>query len=409
MTTIQENDATPVPTDQQVASSSFGFLSTDEAAALLIENVQDYAIFLTDLTGCIVSWNPGVERILGYSQAEFLGLVSSVIFTPEDIAQGAPEQELSTARSRCSAVDERWHVRKDGSRFWGSGFMTFLQDEAGQPRGFAKIMRDLTDKKWLEEERGRLLAMHAAARQQAEEAQHAAEENNLFKDRFISVVSHEMRTPLTSIRAWLSLLNTEALPEAETRTALDTMQRGTDTLVHLINDLLDTERIRTGKMQINLEPFNILHVVANAIQAIHHKAEAKSISVGIKNLSTNTIVLGESARMEQIIVNLLSNAVKFTPNGGHVEVCVNLDGKEVGLTVTDTGKGIAPEFLPKVFDQFCQAEQSHSRSHGGLGLGLYIVRELVELHGGTIQAESEGDNKGATFRLLLPVAPPQEN
>ncbi len=404
-------DATTVANKQPTPVNSFGFLSPDEAASLLLENVKDYAMFLLDLSGHNVSWNPGVERILGYSEAQFVGQHTSAIFTPEDIEQGAPEQEMNTARAQHSAVDERWHVHKDGSRFWASGFLTFLQDEAGQPRGYAKIMRDRTDWKLLEQERERLLEENRKAREEAEE-------NNRFKDHFISVVSHEMRTPLTSICGWLSLLRSGALQEPAISTGLDTVQRGADSLVRLVNDLLDSERIRTGKMQLEIEPVNLLSVMANAIEAVRYRAEEKSISITTKTISADHVVLGDAARLEQVLLNLLTNAVKFTPQGGSVEVCVNShateqgqgqcreQGQEVELTVSDTGKGIAPEFLPHVFDQFRQEEESHSRSYGGLGLGLYIVRELVELHGGTIQAESEGAGKGATFRVRLPAAPP---
>jgi signal transduction histidine kinase len=273
----------------------------------------------------------------------------------------------------------------------------------------------------LEEARAALEAKQAALEetnvllerlvQEHRKAKEEAEENNRFKDRFISVVSHEMRTPLTSMFGWLSLLRLGALQEPAISTALDTLQRGADSLLRLINDLLDTERIRTGKIHLDKEPVNLVPVIANAIEAVRHRAEEKSISINMKTLVDNRVVLGDAARLEQILLNLLFNAVKFTPEGGSVEVCVNShateQGREVELTVSDTGKGIAPEFLPHVFDQFRQEEAADSRSYGGLGLGLYIVRELVDLHGGIIQAESDGAGTGATFRVRLPAAPRQ--
>jgi signal transduction histidine kinase len=291
--------------------------------------------------------------------------------------------------------------------------MSPVKDERGRVVGVSTIARDHTAAKLLQQQRDRLLQEHQQARQQAEEAWHRAEESERFKDQFISIVSHEMRSPLTSIGGWLSLLRSGKLQEPDIDNALNAIGRGTDTLLRLVNDLMDVERIRTGKIHIYREEVDFHSVVAHAVQAVQPQTQEKSIRVNTKSVSNTFIVLGDASRLHQIILNLLCNAIKFTPQGGSVDVCVNShvteQGEEVELMVSDTGKGIAPEFLPYAFDQFRQEEEPHSRSYRGLGLGLYIVRELVELHGGTIQAESEGANTGATFRVRLPSAPPLQS
>jgi PAS domain S-box-containing protein len=411
-TPLQASENPRVSThSSQTSTPKFAFVTDDEFATLIIENIHDYAMFLIGLDGQIQSWNSGVERILGYSEDEFVGQPLSLVFTPEDRQAGAPQHELETATRDHRAVDERWHVRKDGSTFWASGILTLLCDEQGQPRGFAKIMRDRTDWKQHEEERERLLKEHGEARKdaeearaRAEEAQQKAETTNRFKDRFISSVSHEMRTPLTTVLGWVSLLRSRALDEDAATQALATIERNTNTLVTLVNDLLDIERIRSDKLRLNIQSVNLVGIVATALESIRPEATAKGLNVHT-NITAHRNVLGDAERLRQILLNLLSNAIKFTPAGGSIEVYLEDEDKFVQMCVRDTGKGISRDFLPHVFDQFQQAEESDIRRHGGLGLGLFIAQNLVKLQGGTIEAHSEGEGLGATFCVHLPAAP----
>jgi PAS domain S-box-containing protein len=375
--------------------------------AAVVESSRD-SVVTVDFHGIITTWNKAAEQVYGYSADEAIGQELVQLTLPQDLSEVLGNIE-KVKQSQKVEVFDSVRINKGGQEIHLEVSMSPIKDEQGQVVGVSTIARDHTAAKLLEQQRDRLLQEHQQARQQAEEAQQAAEESERFKDRFISIVSHEMRSPLTATFGWLSLLRSGQLQEPDIGNALNTIQRGTDTLLRLTNDLMDVERIRTGKMHIEREPVDLHSVMAQTVQAVQPQTQEKSISVDTKNVSMTCVVIGDAARLEQILLNLLSNAVKFTPQGGSVEVCLSShdkeQGKEVELTVSDTGKGISSEFLPYVFEQFRQEEESHSRSQGGLGLGLYIVRELVGLHGGTIQAESDGAGKGATFRVRLPVEP----
>jgi PAS domain S-box-containing protein len=389
--------------------------------AAIVESSRD-SIVTVDFDGVITTWNKAAEQLYGYRAGEAIGQQLVQLTFPRNLSEVLRNIE-NVKQSQKVEVFDSVRINKGGHEMHLEVSMSPVKDEHGRVVGVSTIARDHTAAKLLQQERDRLLQEHQQARQQAEEAQsraeeaqsraeeaqRAAEQNNLFKDRFIAVVSHEMRTPLTSIHGWLSVLRSGKLQEPDISNGLDVVQRGADTLVRLVNDLLDVERMRTDKLQLEKEPVNLLPVLFNAIEGVRYRAEEKSISIHTKPLCADHMVVGDAGRLEQILLNLLSNAVKFTPKGGSVEVCMNCHdkehGKEVEFTVSDTGKGISPEFLPYVFEQFRQEEESHSRSYGGLGLGLYIVRELVELHGGTIQAESDGEGKGATFRVRFPAEP----
>ncbi len=229
-------------------------------------------------------------------------------------------------------------------------------------------------------------------------------EANRLKDEFLATVSHELRTPLTAMLSWIRLLQDGLLDDRERGRGLEVIERNARAQSRLIDDLLDTSRIVTGKLQIAREPVAVEPVVSDAVESLRPAAAAKGIDVRIAVDNCGTVV-GEAKRLQQVLWNLLSNAVKFTPRGGRVDVVARRDGDELELRVSDTGPGISPAFLPHVFDRFRQADTSTTRAHGGLGLGLAIVRHLVELHGGTVRAESDGDQRGATFIVRLPLAP----
>jgi PAS domain S-box-containing protein len=611
---------------------------------LIVESVRDYAVFMTDLEGRIVSWNPGVESLLGYAEGEWVGEQASIIFTPEDCEQGAHLQEMETALREGRAEDKRWHVRKDGSRLWADGVLMLLRDGEGGPRAFAKILRDNTEARLTEErlreseERFQLLvelspdaiAVHAegvvlfintagakllradspeqivgraiadlihpdyhavirgrlervgrgetpppaeikfirldgteiygelasapllykgkpavqavvrdlTGRKQAEEALresekrfrlifnqqfqfmsilspegilldinelplrvagitreqvlgrlfwetpwwdglpemqagwpirlneaarsdtpvfsvdlykaadgtriadasitavktldgrveffivqasditerkrveeererllHEAQEANRLKDEFLATVSHELRTPLTAILGWAHLMRGGQLEGEGAERALETIERNARSQAQLIDDLLDVSRIVTGKLRLDVVPVSPRSFIDPAFEAVRPAAEAKGVQLQKVIDRGVGAVMGDPARLQQVVWNLLTNAVKFTPGGGRVQVKLKLVNAHVEIAVSDTGAGIDPEFLPHVFERFRQADQRTTRQHGGLGLGLAIVRHLIELHGGSVRADSAGEGAGATFTVRLPVVP----
>ncbi|MEG4202869.1 PAS domain S-box protein [Microcoleus sp. Pol7_A1] len=521
---------------------------------LMIESAKDYAIFTLDLNGTIATWNSGAQRVLGYTDAEAIGCHGSIMFTPEDKEQGRAEKERQIALTQGQVENERWHLRKDGSRFWASGLMMPLQDETGNTQGFVNILQDKTAQRqanqrlhllyemtsdllateqplalmntlfsklsaqldlhcyynFLVEEkdnrqklhlsnfsgiseevaammewidfgqhicglvardrrqivvdreqlatnphaqiirsmgitayaaqpliaRGRLLGtlsfgsltrtcftseeidllqvtcdqvaialervnLTTSLQQQAEQLLQA----NRIKDEFLAVLSHELRSPLNPILGWSKLLQVRKFDEAKTAQALATIERNAKLQSELIEDLLDVSRILQGKLSLNPTSINLASTITTALETVRLAAGAKSIAVEVSLDSNVGAVSGDPTRLQQVVWNLLSNAVKFTPAGGRVEVRLEQVGNQAQITISDNGKGIPQEFLPHVFDYFRQADSATTRKFGGLGLGLAIVRYLVELHGGTVQADSPGEELGATFTVRLPLMP----
>jgi signal transduction histidine kinase/DNA-binding response OmpR family regulator len=265
-------------------------------------------------------------------------------------------------------------------------------------RHAAELQQEITERKQAEEERARMLVREQAARAEAEQA-------NRTKDEFLATLSHELRTPLTAILGWSHLLRATKFDEEGIARALDTIERNARSQSQLIDDLLDVSRIITGKLRLDVRPLALIPVIKSAIESIRPAAAAKGIEFQLAFDETADAVTGDADRLQQVVWNLFSNAVKFTPDGGQVSIRLERDGARARLTVSDTGQGIEPVFLPYIFDRFRQADGSTTRKHGGLGLGLAIVRHLVELHGGTISVHSEGENRGATFTILLPLRP----
>jgi signal transduction histidine kinase/ActR/RegA family two-component response regulator len=300
---------------------------------------------------------------------------------------------------------ERWVLAKGQAQFEGEG-------ESRRTVDFFGTLLDVTDRKQAEVERELLLQREQSARETAERA-------NRVKDEFLAVLSHELRSPLNPILGWSTLLLNGKLDPAKTTQALTTIQRNAKLQSELIEDLLDVSRILRGKLNLNVAPVNLAANIRAAIETVRLAAEAKSIQITANLAEDAGLVWGDSTRLQQVIWNLLSNAVKFTPKGGQVEVRLErVDSGDRGefpappspypyaqITVSDTGQGIAPDFLPYVFDYFRQADGTTTRKFGGLGLGLAIVRHLVELHGGTVRAESSGEGQGANFTLRLPLMP----
>jgi len=242
----------------------------------------------------------------------------------------------------------------------------------------------------------RLLKLERTARE-------AAEESNRLKDEFLATVSHELRTPLTAILGWSRMLEGGDLDDETVHQAVETIGRNARAQAQIVDDILDVSRIITGNLYLELQPMEVVPVIENAINVIRQTAEAKGIRIETYFNAKPAMISGDANRLQQVVWNLLSNAVKFTESGGRVCVKVSQVGAAVEISVSDTGQGISPEFLPYVFERFTQADSTTTRQHGGLGLGLAIARHLVEIHGGSIKAESLGQGRGATFRIRLPL------
>ncbi|MEH1869277.1 MAG: ATP-binding protein [Nostoc sp.] len=264
-------------------------------------------------------------------------------------------------------------------------------------------IEDFTDLTFRVQEYKNLRDQALALAEDRQRAQEAAEAANRIKDEFLAIVSHELRSPLNPILGWAKLLRNRSLNEATTVRALETIERNAVLQAQLIEDLLDISRILRGKLALNLENVDLAFIIEAALETVHLAAEAKSIQINLDLDIKTGQVKGDSSRLQQVVWNLLSNAIKFTPVGGKVEVYLEQIDSQIQLRICDTGKGINPDFLPHVFEHFYQADSSTSRSSGGLGLGLAIVRQVVELHGGTVWAQSAGEGQGATFTVYLPV------
>jgi CheY-like chemotaxis protein len=260
------------------------------------------------------------------------------------------------------------------------------------------VTRDITERRLAEEERERLLTSERAARADAEAA-------SRLKDEFLATVSHELRTPLTAVLGWARLLRVNEFDEAGRKHAVSVIERNARSQQQLIEDLLDVSRIITGKLRLDVAPIDPAALVEAAVEAVLPGAEAKEISVEKEMDASGGFISGDAARLQQVVWNLLSNAIKFTPRGGHVHVRLGRVNSHIEISISDSGDGIRAEFLPFVFDRFRQADGTTARQYGGLGLGLAIVRHLVELHGGTVSADSPGEGKGATFTVKLPIIP----
>ena len=476
---------------------------------LLVETTRDYAIFVVALDGRVQTWNVGAERVLGYAEADILGQSSFVTFTPEDRSKGVPEQELRTAILDGRASDDRWHVRKDGTRIWVSGVMVLLKDGAGTPLACAKVMRDFTEAKlagealreseerlrvaleaaqmgtwlwritsdeqilddtlcrlmglspgedvktlegflravhdddrdrvrreferclleggefnvefrvarpdggvyWLRDQ-GRLFrgpdgrpqfmtgaCVDITARKRDEEALRDADRR---KDEFIALLAHELRNPLAPIRIGLQVVRLSPEP-AERERAEAMMDRQLGHLVRLIDDLLDVSRLNRNKMELRRSRILLADALGGAIETARPAIDAAGHALVVDVPDDPVVLDADLTRLAQVFANLLTNSAKYTPPGGRIRLAVRPDGNRVAVTVHDTGIGIPADALPHVFDMFSQVDRSLEWPTGGLGIGLALVKGLVEMHGGTVTAASDGPGQGSEFTVRLPV------
>lgn len=368
----------------------------EQRMRLIASSTKDYAIITLDASGKMNSWNCGAQQLFGYDETEVLGKPFSMIFTPEDQKNGVPEQEMKKARIAGAAEDERWHMRKDGSKFFCSGVTTALEDAK---YGYAKIARDLT---WIKEEETRRLTLLEQERETRKKMEIAAK----MRDEFFAVLSHELKQPLNLINMNAEMLkrNPEVRGLPKVLKAAETIRGAAITQATLINDLLDLSRAQTGKLYLDKKPIDLVPVLDRVLQAFSEDILSKHLILK-QTINASTVPLyADVTRIEQIIWNLLSNAIKFTKGGGNLHVTLEKDEHLCSLTIADTGKGIEKHYLPFIFEMFNQAESGTTRLHGGMGIGLALVKELVEGHGGDIFASSEGLGKGAQFTVKLPLA-----
>lgn len=384
-------------------------VAENDELALLVDAVQDYAIFLMSPDGEIRSWNRGAARIFGYPESEVLGQHFCRFYGPTDLEERKPQRELEVAARDGRIEDEGWRLRKEGTRFWANTIITVLRNDDGGVRGFAKVTRDMSERKEAQETQRALLEQREARLQAEEERRRAeasyrvAQEANRAKDEFLMTLSHELRTPMTAILGWARMLPSMSPSDPMFHEAVASIAHGAQLQARLIDDILDVSRIVAGKLRLAPEVVELARVIMNAVDAINASADAKEIALSTSLASGLGTVIADATRLQQMIWNLLSNAVKFTPKGGRVQVSARRTASHVQIAVTDSGEGIDPSFLPHVFEPFRQAESPRTRVHGGLGLGLSIVRYLAEAHGGSVTAESSGRGAGATFTLTLPV------
>ncbi|MFH7026504.1 MAG: PAS domain S-box protein [Heteroscytonema crispum UTEX LB 1556] len=362
-------------------------------------------------TGNFTYIGPQSEEILGYAVSDWYADNFWGEHIHPDDRQWAIEYCVDCSRSQDNYEFEYRMLTADGKIVWLYDIVNVVRGENKAPQTLRGFMIDISDRKRAEQEREQLLQREQAARAQAEAA-------NRMKDEFLATLSHELRTPLNPIMGWTQLLRAGKLNQEATANALETIERNTKSLAALVKDVLDVSRIVTGKLCLDLSPVQLAPAILSAMETVKSAARAKDIKIDFFLDSSEIQVLGDTNRLQQIIWNLLANAVKFTPPGGSVRVelsSISELNSEVAaqIQVTDTGEGISADFLPYVFDRFRQADSSRTRTYGGLGLGLAIVRHLVELHGGTVRATSPGIGQGATFTVKLPLfsspSPPQLN
>ena len=363
---------------------------SEEQYRFMVNNVKDYAIFLLDPQGRAVSWNPGVEHIKGYTEAEFLGKPISAFYRPDDVAQGKPELGLQIAAEQGRYEDEGWRIRKDGTPFWAVATITALRDERGRLLGFTKFTHDLTEKKHVED--------------QLREESRKAQEANRLKGEFLTNMTHELRTPLNAIIGFSQFLGggTPGPLNDKQKDFLNDGEKSGKHLLRLINDILDLAKIEAGKIDLALESFSVRALIDEVTGVLLPLLEEKHLSLQTELMMGDETVVLDLQKIRQALYNLLSNAIKFTDRGGYIFISVqSADPGFFEIRVTDTGIGIRKEDFSRLFLEFQQLDSGASRNYPGTGLGLVLVRKIVEGHGGSVDVASDY-GRGTTFTIRLP-------
>ena len=358
---------------------------SEERFRLLVDCVKDYAIFMLDPQGYVVSWNAGAARIKGYTREEIVGQHFSRFYVPEEAAAGKPARELAIARQIGHVEDEGWRVRKDGTTFWANVVITAVHDESNRLRGFAKVTRDLTE------------------RRQREELERSGERMR----QFLATLAHELRNPLAPVRNAIGVMQLETGVSPTLARSRDLIDRQVTHLTRLVDDLLDVGRIMSNKVELRIGRVDLAEVMARAIEAARPFTDAHEQRVVQHMPDEPVIVRGDMTRLVQVLQNLLHNAAKFSPVSSIIDVVARIDYHMAVLEVRDAGCGIPVRSLDKIFELFAQEKDGQNAGEGGLGIGLTLCKSLVEMHGGSIIASSEGPGCGSTFTLSLPLAAAQ--
>lgn len=372
-------------------ANDYAHLSSQELGErfeLLAVDAKEYAIYLIDPEGLLLCWNVGAHRALGYRAEEIIGQHFSRFFTLEDIMAGLPARELRNAMATAHVETECWQVRKDGTRFWCRVTTTPLLDDKKQTRSFARVVHDLTENDALVAQRKRADGLAEA---------------NRSKEEFMALLSHELRSPLSPIRNAVSILRQIRTNDPIIEQAASIIGRQVEVMVRLVDDLLDISRITKGKLRLTKEQVELRGVVNAAAESARPFIEARKHEFSVELPTTPVWISADPARMEQVIVNLLNNSAKYSDTGGLIRLTVNEEGEEAVVRVSDKGVGIAPEMLSHIFELFTQVDGALGRSYGGLGIGLALASNLVEMHDGRLTASSAGLGLGCEFVIKLPL------
>ena len=365
---------------------------TEESFRLMVESVTDYAIVMLDPEGCVVSWNAGAQRIIGYSAEEIVDQHLSRFYLDADVESGKPQRDLDVATAEGRCQDEGWRTRKDGSRFWANVVTTAIRDQAGTLRGFAKLTRDLTERRQVEAD--------------LTNAKAAAETANLAKSEFLSGMSHELRTPLNAILGFGQLMESDVPPPSPAQKAsIEQILHAGWYLLDLINEILDLAMIESGKLSLSSEPMSLREVMLECKTMIEPQATKQGIHMTFPEFDDPYYIDADRTRVKQILINLFSNAIKYNKEGGTVVVgCTASTRDRVRVTVTDSGAGLPPDKLVQLFQPFNRLGQQANIE--GTGIGLVVTKRLVELMGGAIGVKSTvGKGSLFWFELVSTAAP----
>jgi PAS domain S-box-containing protein len=354
---------------------------SEERLRLIVDGVKDHAMFLLDREGRVMSWNSAAQRVLGYQSAEVIGREAAIVYPLDERDAGKPQAEMSAVAHAGFFRGEGWKVKADGSRFWAETSITAIRNSEGTLRGFVHILRDLTEQRRVEE-------LEAEGRRVHE---------------FIAMLSHELRNPLAPIRTAVSILK---MPQGQQQTGryADMIGRQVAQLTRLVDDLMDVSRITSGKIELERASLEINTLVQVAIDSMRSALDAHAHTLDVRLAPQAVFVDGDSVRLTQVVVNLLGNAAKYTAANGHIEVSVERNHSVVRVEVSDNGVGMSQALMERAFDPFVQGERSPGRAEGGLGIGLTLVKKIVDLHGGSVVAASAGPGLGTKFTVSLPLA-----
>ena len=354
---------------------------SEERLRLIVDSATGFAIFTMNTGGIIDGWNAGATRLFGYAEAEVVGRHDRILYTPEDAAEKIPEREIEKAAANGQAVNERWHARKDGSRFWGSGLVQPLR-EGGRIVGFLKIMQDMTEARLVKER---------------------LQEADRKKDEFLATLAHELRNPLAPLRNGLQIMKLAGANGAVEQ-ARAMMDRQLTQLVRLVDDLLDVSRISSGKLKLDKERVELRAVIDAAVETSRPAIEEARHELVVIVPNEPIYVVGDAIRLAQVVTNLLNNSAKYTLKGGHIMLTVGREDGMAVVSVEDDGIGIPPAMLGRVFEMFTQVDRTLEKTTGGLGIGLSLAKGLLVMHGGTIEAKSDGEDMGSKFVIRMPLA-----